>query len=508
MKNLFFFIVAILYPFAQNLAQTIYFSEVDNTPLGLQSKYNGAVQLEDGSYILNLNTDSATIFTVSTNKLHVVKMDALGNLVWSKSFGKVDCHYTQFDIVKVNEDLFALAGIEERTDTTFAMIAFINANGDSLGLHRYFTNGDYHLFNRIIKTSDGGFLAVGEYRKDAHYPYPSNYNLSQSFVVKTDSIGNEVWQLSYGAVDFIDYGTGVVETNDHDYLIGGSSEYGYNVNLGKTYGQLTKITQGGVLEWSKNYPDTTHREFFNNMKLTLSGDLFICGGYEIYKPPPLDNIRIAAGLILKMDIEGEVLWKKAISTTGLKFYDFVELSDGSIVTIGHSLEEEDSGLFKFTDDGEEIWRNVYLYNYIHSNPFEALYKIINTTDKGFLMTGFAKEISSDSTIYNKFSGWVLKVDSTGCVDQLCLTPSQDELQASISVYPNPFNAGFRVVLPAGHDVSALRLLDLAGRTCYQRGIESYDDLVDVEAADLPAGMYFLELLSKQGRVVYQVVKVE
>jgi hypothetical protein len=502
MKKTFLLVSFFVFCFGKSDAQTTFFSSINDTPLGIKSKYGDAVKLADGGYLLNLNTDSALVYTVNTNLLHIEKIDGSGNLLWSKSFGKHDCHYVQHEMIEVNEDLFAIVGMEERIDSTFAMITFINADGDSLGMHRYFSNGDYHYFNRVIKTTDGGFLAAGAFMRDLHYPWPSNYNLPQTFVVKTDSIGNEEWQVSYGPVDYSDVSIGVVEVNNY-YLVGGATHHGYNNDLGKTYGHLAKIAQDGILEWINYYPDTAHLEFFNNMKMSLDGNLIICGGYEVFTPPPLDNYRIAAGLVLKMDIEGEILWKKEINTTALKFYDFVELPDSSIVTAGYDLEENDSGLFKFNGDGDEIWRNSYV-EYIQGSFSNPLYTILNTDDNGFLMTGYAL----DPSINNHYGGWVLKVDSMGCVDQFCLTPSQDELQASISVYPNPFNAGFRVVLPAGHDVSALRLLDLAGRTCYQRGIESYDDLVDVEAADLPAGMYFLELLSKQGRVVYLVVKVE
>lgn len=85
----------------------------------------------------------------------------------------------------------------------------------------------------------------------------------------------------------------------------------------------------------------------------------------------------------------------------------------------------------------------------------------------------------------------------------CITSIEDPEKASFLVYPNPVTD---VVNIAGDlDISDIRVVDLSGRTVFQQSANGLRTL-QISTADLPSGLYLLEIYTSSGRVVKEIVK--
>lgn len=97
------------------------------------------------------------------------------------------------------------------------------------------------------------------------------------------------------------------------------------------------------------------------------------------------------------------------------------------------------------------------------------------------------------------------VDTSACYPVVVVGTKNPSQQISAQVYPNPSNGQLTIVETNGNKLTNVRLLGSNGRTIgnltvLQGQVHSYD------LKDLPSGLYFLELMSAQGRHVVKWVK--
>jgi len=126
----------------------------------------------------------------------------------------------------------------------YAAIVKTNLSGNQQWI-KYYDDGE--LFNEIIATTDGGYIAVGKGR--------GWYDYDDLYVAKTDINGNLQWQIKGVGFDSVipteyktyEMATAVINTSDGGYLIGGYVQGGTpsNPSTSFTYAILLKIDSTG-----------------------------------------------------------------------------------------------------------------------------------------------------------------------------------------------------------------------------------------------------------------------
>lgn len=188
----------------------------------------------------------------------------------------------------------------------------------------------------------------------------------------------QTFEKTFGSTGF-EEATSVSQTPDGGYIIGGT--------------HLIKVDSQGVESWSKSLPSTY---------VSLTSDK----GYIL-----VDNPSDIA--FTKVDSLGNVLWR-----TGFRDGIWANQGnaiaqiegDGYIVT-GRFQDVTGSGmlLLKLDAQGNKVFRGSY------SEPTSAGFctglSVIQTADKGFIMTGFAHIDYYDSTRHTDV--FVVKIDSSG-----------------------------------------------------------------------------------------------
>jgi hypothetical protein len=172
------------------------------------------IQLSDSSYVILGYTNS---FGVGGYDMYLVKVDKMGQLVWQKNYGGVDWDFG-YSLKQTTDGGFIIAG------TTYSF-GRGNADGyviktDALGnvvWSKTFGGSQDDEFKSVIQTSDGGYALTG-YTKSY-----SDITYGDMWVFKINALGDSTWCKFYGGVKE-DFGNCIIEHPNGDYLIAGAKQ--------------------------------------------------------------------------------------------------------------------------------------------------------------------------------------------------------------------------------------------------------------------------------------------
>jgi hypothetical protein len=294
------------------------------------------------------------------------------------------------------------------------------------------------------QTSDGGFIIVGETRS-----YGSDH-YEDAWLIKTDSQGNEQWNRTYGEPGplNIDDGRSVQQTADGCYIFSGNT-FSYGDTDGDFW--LVKTDFLGNEQWNRTYggPDTEHG---NCVRQTADGGYILIGwtcsqkghalliktdsdGYEQWNKTfyPGENAvgysgqqtsdggyvlagrlnyvyeDYTEGFLVKTDNDGNKQWNRTFGKP-VKHSYFLSVQqtpdDGYILSgIGSSSPEEKhdmAWLVKTDKYGNEEWNSTFWepsYGYIGE-------EVDQTIDGGYVITGTRQYT-------DEYDSFLIKTDRNG-----------------------------------------------------------------------------------------------
>ena len=230
-------------------------------------------QTDDGGYILGGYSNSGangdkTQGIWGLNDYWIVKLDSIGNKIWDKDFGgtgneELNSLSQTFDKGYITGG-YSGSGIsgdksEALLDTnpSFGARDLWLLKTDSLGNKTWDKkfgglNTEDDLGN-IIQTNDMGYLAAGtSYSNISGDKSENNLGREQSWIIKTDSLGNKQWDKTIhtdcGLTD--DELALVIQTNECCFVIAGFTWAGIG-------GDKTQASRGGLDYWMIKFCDTS-----------------------------------------------------------------------------------------------------------------------------------------------------------------------------------------------------------------------------------------------------------
>jgi len=357
------------------------------------------IQTLDNGYLLGGNTYDPFI---GWNASLLIKTDCTGDTIWRKVY---DLSSTGSDGVKslIQKDNGNYIVFGSYQDTLLLrgdmFLMELNIYGDILWFNTF---GEEENENGYIlqRTLDKGYILCGYTDSDI-----SNGG-NDMYIVKTDSLGNEVWTKNYGGVNS-DNAYSIDVTDDGGYIIGGIS-YSYSIGEDDLY--MLKIDSIGNFEWDKTF-GTTGDDYGETVIQTMDGGYAFVGCVEI------TNGNFDAYFV-KTDNEGNVEWEETYGTPdyfeGFKLVK--QLPDSSFIVSGglanNSPGNFDGWVVKMTSNGDTIWTKTY------GNPGYELgdyfYGFDITSDGGFVFGGQDNRIGPPYQ-----NAWLVKTDSLGCYHSFC-----------------------------------------------------------------------------------------
>jgi hypothetical protein len=294
----------------------------------------------------------------------------------------------------------------------YSLSCFSQAPGIKIWDYRYGGSNDEspHAFERTL---DNGFIIGGSSESSISFDKSdTSRGISDYWVVRTDSIGNILWDKTYGGTD-LDFMNAILVLPDSGFLLGGLSKSDIS-------GEKTDSSRGMMDFW-----------------------------------------------IIRIDKNGTVLWDKTFGgNKDDRFWEMLLMPDGNILLGGmtssdstgdmshHSYGFFDYWLIKIDLNGNKIWDKNY-----GGSSYDDFSCLSMTNDNGYILGGVSRSpvsgCKSQPPINTLYDYWIIKVDSNG-VQQWDKTYGGDEMDflKVILVQPNDnlYLCGFSFS-GLGHDKS-------------------------------------------------------
>lgn len=395
-KHISVFLLLCCLCFSSAFAQTAAGIEWQNTIGGSDNDYLYSIQqTADGGYILggfsysNISGDK-TENSNGGQDFWMVKTDSIGNIQWQNTIGG---------------------------------------------------NGGDALYN-IQQTNDGGYILGGLSASNIsgdktqnNWDTVCNPNCSFDYwIVKTDSLGNIVWQNTIGGSNY-DYLYCVRQTVDGGFILGGDSwsnvsgDKAENSNGYNDY-WIVKTDSLGNIQW-QNTIGGSHADNLSSIQQTTDGG-YILAGYSLSNisgDKTESNIGGYDYWIVKTDSAGNLQWQNTIGGISYDYlYSIEQTTDGGYVLGGCSQsnasgDKTENSIGAFGNPDYWIIKtdslgNIQWQNTIGGNEFDYLNSVQQTADGGYVLGGFSSSgISGDKTENNigNVDYWIIKTDSVGTI---------------------------------------------------------------------------------------------
>jgi len=278
------------------------------------------IQTSDGGYVITGYTYS---FGAGDWDVYVVKLDANGNLQWTKTIGGKN-YDGGISLIQTSDGGYAIAG----STTSFGAggedvyVVKLDANGNLQwtktigGLNRDWSSS-------LIQTSDGGYAIAGS---------TTSFGAGEAdvYVVKLDANGNLQWTKTIGGPKD-DGGASLIQTSDGGYAIAGSTR-SFGEGRGDVY--VVKLDANGNLQWTKTIGKLYSEEGYSLIQ-TSDGGYAIAGATKSFGAGKWDVY------VVKLDANGNLQWAKTIGGPGNDGFSFsytsadiIQTSDGGYVIAG------------------------------------------------------------------------------------------------------------------------------------------------------------------------------
>ncbi|MEO0126628.1 MAG: hypothetical protein ABIL44_02620 [candidate division WOR-3 bacterium] len=216
----------------------VYLIKIDTTGgIVWEKTYGGG--LDDYGYSVKTTTDGGFIITGTTKSfgddngdVYLIKTDNQGNSMWQKvfTFPLPDNGY-DVDILQDGYIITGMAGSYQNNDV---LLIRTNINGDTLWTRTY-GGLDIDCGNSVKKCNDNGFIIAGY-----TYSFASNGDI---YVIKTDANGVAQWIKNYGGAGS-DVGNRVIQTSDNGFMVVGGNGNVYILKLDNNGNKVWEKTYG------------------------------------------------------------------------------------------------------------------------------------------------------------------------------------------------------------------------------------------------------------------------
>jgi len=391
-------------------------------------------------------------------------------------------------------------------------------SGDTLWSKAYGKAGWHFMGREIKKTKDGGYAIVGKTF------LATNQGHEKVILLKIDSNFNQVYGREYSTnASANERGWALIETWDGGFLLSCNSNYqgicpGCNSVDFMADLLLIKTDAVGNQQWVKKIPPWEWKQFTWSMYniTTLSDSSYLFVGEKGFRKIGNGSLYRFQFAFFKFSIDGSLVDSVSISGgTDALLTNSIMLSDSNVLAVGL---ENDPAISNIGQTGIilKIGQNLQLHwkkGYHLSPPglpyYEEFYDAVEMPDKGFIICG---RTYADSTNQN---GWILRVDSFGCLEPGCQlnsaveAPTIQEQDIGITLSPNPTSGQVNLALKhEGAVLLGVRVLDVQGRVVsdmqYLRSAGWRECVLDLSGE--PAGVYVAQVRTSKGWGVRKIVK--
>jgi hypothetical protein len=408
----------------------------------------------------------------------VVKLDFSGNIIWQRTLGGTGDEIL-YSIIKTESEDIVVMGKSESTDGDVVgnhgfsdvWVVKLTATGELLWQRCYGgsyaeepLNDEDDFGSSIHETNDGGLLFVSTTRSNdgdvigLHDLYPSAGGTNELifatdiWVVKTNSIGEIVWQKCLGS-NSDERSYEVIETSDGGSLVSG-------------------------LTWSIE---------INGVQYGSDGDVSGAHGFfDLW--------------IVKLNDVGEISWQRCLGGSDIEEVNnarqhlTIQSADGGYITGLTTMSfdgdvqgyhgQRDIWIVKLDNSGNLIWQKC-----LGGTQSDGCRMIHQTSTLEVVVMGSTNSYDYDVVGNMGSDIWVVKLSD---IDSN--TPIN--MEGTFRIYPNPTNDFITMSVSDNMRGILYSIYDISGKKISSRRIEQTSFSISLE--DLPSGVY--SLITENGLV--------
>jgi hypothetical protein len=195
------------------------------------------IKTSDGGYAIAGYTIS---FGAGSGDVYVVKLDANGNLQWTKTIGGPESEEGH-SLIQTSDGGYAVTGYTKSFGAGELDVYLVKLDAyGNLQWTKTIGGPEREEGNSLIQTSDGGYAITGE-------AYSFGAGEEDVYVVKLDANGNLQWTKTISGPKN-DKGNSLIQTSDGGYAIAGYTE---SFGAGEADVYVVKLDANGNLQWTK-----------------------------------------------------------------------------------------------------------------------------------------------------------------------------------------------------------------------------------------------------------------
>ncbi len=275
----------------------------------------------------------------------------------------------------------------------------------------------------IAKTSDGGYIIAGySYSNDGNVT--GNQGNADYWIVKLDSSGNIQWQKTMGGSND-DKASSIQQTSNGQYIVAGysfSNDGDVTENHGGTDYWIVKLDSLGNIIWENSYGGSEYDVPYSITETSDNG--YIIAGKSTSNDGDVTGHHGSTSLydywIVKIDSLGNILWQKSLGGTKEDIaHSIIQTADGGSIIAGLSYSEDndvtgqhgwgDCWIVKLDFSGNIQWQKT-----MGGGDIDNANSIIKTFDGGYIIAGNSRSLNGDVTENHGNSDyWIIKLDSFG-----------------------------------------------------------------------------------------------
>jgi hypothetical protein len=356
-----------------------------DSPGDIIKTIDGGYLIVGSKYVIGGRETSEESQRANNEMAWLIKTDSTGKVEWDRFFGGDNVDWAS-SVKRTSDGGFIIAG---RTGT-YGHGGYGDAwliKTDSKGREKWNkTYGEFYSDSagEVIQTSDNGFIFIGT---------TDNFGAGKAdfWLLKTDSLGNEQWNKTYGGLDD-EVGYSFKQTSDGGYIITGIT---WSYGKGNADIWLIKTDENGNMSWNKTFGGPNWDQCSTVIE-TLEERYVIVG--EINNDLWLINI----------DNNGNEIWNKTYGEQFLEVgYSIIQMKDNGFFVVGFKEQGgaflQDIWLLKLNQTGKIVWEKTFGGDKIDRGKL-----IIQSDDNGIIISGITASYGAGD-----YDIWLLRTDYKG-----------------------------------------------------------------------------------------------
>ncbi|MDX2172109.1 MAG: T9SS type A sorting domain-containing protein [Bacteroidota bacterium] len=210
------------------------------------------IQLADSGYVVAGFTSS---YGAGGYDAYIIRTDKLGTLIWQRTFGGTDWDFANDLVYSPDGDIMVVGNTSSfgsgKKDGFVLKYDFLG----NIVFQKYYGGAEDDELKSIIRTNDNFIATVG-------YTKSKGEINGDCYFLKLDLNGDTLFTKTFGGA-FKDYANDLVQKANDDYVICGAKTFSLNA---KTSSVMYSLGQNGSFLWENNYQyDSNNDEEYSSV---------------------------------------------------------------------------------------------------------------------------------------------------------------------------------------------------------------------------------------------------